>query len=86
MSKCDNEMRWYCTRDAGHTGPCAVIEVEPSSPLKGATQVSIRLGNLVVHQPIDGIVWVYDENAGDGQTVPEDELVKLLQEFYNARF
>lgn len=58
-----------------------------SNPLKGATPVLVTIGNLEIHQPVDGVVWMYDNTEpSDGQTVPEDELVELLQEFYNARF
>lgn len=58
-----------------------------SNPLKGATPILVTIGNLEIHQPVDGVVWMYDNaGLGDGQTVPEDSLVELLQEFYDARF
>lgn len=64
------------------------LSKQTTNPLKGAESVRfVTVGSMEIHQPIDGVVWMYDTTEpSDGQTVPEDALVELLQEFYDARF
>lgn len=56
-----------------------------TNPIANSTGDHVTIGNIDVHAPVDGVVWL-QEADGDGQAVPEAELAEILQKYFDSRF
>lgn len=59
--------------------------METTNPILGAINKSVIVGGMEIHEPVNGIVWLYNKE-GEGQTVPEAELAEVLQKYFDSRF
>lgn len=57
-----------------------------SNPITNEPLPEVTFGNLKISPFSEGVLWMFDEAKGDGQSVPETELIAALQKFYDERF
>lgn len=68
--------------------PAAAFEAgytENTNPVLGATNKNVNIGGMEIHEPVDGVIWLYNKE-GEGQTVPEAELTEVLNKYFDSRF